>query len=257
MEGLLHLCGLAAAVCIAYVGLDQLHWDDKEFENNLTEAATAIGDSLLRYGLQKGAINPKDSCELFPFLMRLRLFTLCHVGGVRVKMGWVCRCAHHICLLRHAPLLPFFRKRLDRVVIKWMALVAIVSFLYVSALATWHFETFPLSGCPHVIHSFNVCDYIWSVPAKNMIPYFYATSATILIWVCATGYLSQRLQEIKARCARLDARVNAYADKMKTLIQTKFFPITVPPTSVPATLPMPAINPASQPPTAPPAPKST
>lgn len=84
MEGLLHLCGIAAAVSIAYVGLDQLNWDDRRFETHLSDARRKIGESLLRYGLQVGTLNPSDSCDLFPTPIRLRLFVLCHVGRVRL-----------------------------------------------------------------------------------------------------------------------------------------------------------------------------
>ncbi len=230
MEGLLHLCGIAAAVSIAYVGLDQLNWDDRRFETHLSDARRKIGESLLRYGLQVGTLNPSDSCDLFPTPIRLRLFVLCHVGRVRVKMGPFNRVRHWFILLRHAPLLPYFDGRYDRMVIKWMALVLILSLLYLSAEDVFHFDTFPLPFCPHPVWSINAC--VWSVPVDKTIPYFYAAAAITLVWVCITGYFSQRIQEIKERCEKLDETVNASADRMRTQIQ-KFLPNHVPQPPVP------------------------
>jgi hypothetical protein len=228
MEGLLHLCGLAAAVSIAYVGLDQLHWDDKRFETSLADARRKIGESLLRYGLQVGPVNPKDSCDLFRFTTRQQLFVLCHVGKVKVRMGILNRCVHHICVLRHAPLLEYFNGRYDRTVAKWMALISIISLLYVSALATWNFDSILIFDCPQAILPPNTCALVWPITARSTIPYFYGISAMILVSVCAMGYFSQRLQEIKAHCDKLDGSVNAVADKMRIGIQ-RFIPNNIPP----------------------------
>jgi hypothetical protein len=228
MEGLLHLCGLAAAVSIAYVGLDQLHWDDKRFETSLADARKKIGESLLRYGLQVGPVNPKDSCDLFRFATRQRLFVLCHVGKVKVEKGILSRFVHHVCLLRHVPLLEYFNSRNDRVVARWMALISILSLLYVSALATWNFDSILIFNCPQAILPPNTCSFGWSISAQSTVPYLYGISAAILVSVCAMGYFSQRLQDIKNHCDKLDKSVNTAADKMRIGIR-RLLPNDLPP----------------------------
>jgi len=219
VDGLLHLSALATAVAIAYVGLDRIHWDDQRFVTHLREAEAVIATSLLRFGIRRDQINPKETFELFPFFVRLNLFALCHVAGVRAKMGWWCRLCHSVHIQFHVPLFSYFRLRRDRWIIGRLAIIALLMFIYISAVATWDLARFPWPACEHyAIFSIDLCPYILTAPMEKVVPYFYGISTAILLWVCVTGAASQRLQRIKAQCRALDAGVQARVDRMSDLV---------------------------------------
>jgi hypothetical protein len=181
--------------------------------------------------------DPKQSFRFLPFMVRLRLFTLCHVAGVAVCMGWPCRLCHFFHIQSHVPLFRYFRHRWDRWVIKKLALLSIAAFLYLSAQATWEMQPFPWPGCDgYTVLSINICNFIWTRPIESVVPFFYVFSSATFIWVCITGALSQRLQNIKYRCSLLDQDVTMRLDEMKDLV-TKFLAktndeIQIPPTPV-------------------------
>jgi hypothetical protein len=227
MDGLLHLSALAAAVAIAYVGLDRIHWDDERFITHLNEARTAIARSILRFGIRIDQLNPKEAFELFPFFVRLKLFVLCHVGGARAEMGWWCRLCHTIHVQFQVPLLSYFRTRRDKWIISRLALLAIIIFLYLSAVATWDLDSFPWPRCEHhFVGPIDVCTHLPSAPMELVAPYFYWLSTGILLWVCITGAASQRLQRIRMQCDRLDAEVQERVNRMTDLV-TRFLPTNV------------------------------
>jgi hypothetical protein len=227
VEGLLHLSGIALAVTIAYVGLDKIRWEENVFFKHLEEVEKDIAASLLRFGIQTDGkfVNAKASCKLFPlFCLRLKLFALCHVAQARVQMGFWGRVWHWFHIQRHAPLLPYIRSRWERRIIRLMAVTALSIFLYVSALATWQMTSFPWPGCDvHNFLGYNLCNYVWSRPVEDVVPYFYGISAAILLWVCVTGAASQRLQNIKARCQLLVDTVTTRVNEMDNFV-TKTLP---------------------------------
>jgi hypothetical protein len=130
LDGLLHLSGIAAAISIAYVGLDRIHWEEEEFFANLTKVENKFSEAVHRFGIRMDQVTPKASFKLFPlFCLRLKLFALCHVARVKVKMGVIGRFCHWFHILRHAPLLPYFRARMERTTVRWMAVIAIAVFI--------------------------------------------------------------------------------------------------------------------------------
>lgn len=215
LEGLLHLCGIATAVAIAYVGLDRIHWDDEQFEANLKEAEKETAQYLLlEHDLKPNTKYARDELSVLPiFWTRLKIFVLCRVASVTIPMG-PCRALHWVHMQKHVPAFRFFRNRWDRWLAKRLAVIQIVVFLYVIGLATWDWPTFPCTS--HVFWGVNVCDLWPQYPTTEIIPFVYFESATVLVTICVIGALSQRLQNVRVRCKKLADDITAKVDGMST-----------------------------------------
>jgi hypothetical protein len=219
-EGLLHLSAFAAAVSIAYVGLDRIHWDDERFFVSLVQAEKDTAALLLlKFGIKKEEVSPQEAFDLFRFFVRLKLFALCHVANAQVEMGWWCRFWHYVHIQRHVPLLPYFRHRWDRTIIGFMAVAALLIFFYLGAVATWQISSFPVPACTwHPIFNIDLCRFVWSTEIENATPFFFWACIAIISWVCLTGAASQRLQQIKYRCKKLETNVMARVELMKDYV---------------------------------------
>lgn len=213
LDGLLHLCGVATAVAIAYVGLDRIHWDDELFNNNLRQAeADAAQYLLLKHDLKPNTQYASDELSVLPiFWTRLKLLVLCRVAGVHVPMGW-CIILHWIHLQKHVPAYRFFRSRMDRRVVKWLAVIQIGVFLYLISLATWEWQIFPCTS--YLIFGVDACNLWHQRSTSDIVPTLYFESAAVLLTICVIGGLSQRLQGVRARCTKLAADIDTKVDGM-------------------------------------------
>jgi hypothetical protein len=232
-EGLLHLSAIATAVAVAYVGLDRIHWDDERFAASLAAAEQDAAKALVAYDIKPSEKYPKTVFDDLPFWTRVRLVTLCILAKVTVEKRVCCNIAHKIHYQINFPMFKYFRNRWDRWLIKKLAIVSLFVFLFVSALATWELESILLFGslkCSYwPIFSFDVCASTQPISTKTLIPYLYSFFAATLIWVCMTGAMSQRLQNIRTRCSVIDGAITKTLSRLKKNLVPRWLKSAPPP----------------------------
>jgi hypothetical protein len=216
-EGLLHLSAIATAAAIAYVGLDRIHWDDERFAENLKSAEEDAAKALVAYDIKPSEKYPKTVFDDLPFWTRVRLVTLCLLAKVEVERRIICNAVHKIHSQLNFPMFVYFRNRWDRWIIKILAIISLVVFLFITALATWEVESISVRSfweCKFwPVYSVDICEL--KVPSERLIPYLFGFSALTLLWVCFTGISSQRLQNIRSRCSKIDGAVTATLKRLK------------------------------------------
>ncbi len=243
IDGLLHLGAIATAVAIAYVGLDRIHWDDRRFERNLKAAEQDAASALIPYDIKDSEEYPRTVFDGLPFWTQVRLLTLCVIAKVRVHKRPLCLAAHTIHVQINFPMFMYFRDRWDRFVIRILAVISIVLFLLVTAIVTWEMESIsllPKCTAYWPIYSIDICAVVTSISVDTTVPYLYGYFACTLLWVCFTGASSQRLQNVRKRCAIIDGTISNTLDRLKQRLVSRW--LKAPPSPQAPPQPAPAPN---------------
>jgi len=211
VEALLHLSALSLAVTVAYLGLDRVHMEKDAFIEALKKAQVKARDFVSRYEVGEKALEDGPMFYRFPFWIKLKFYTLCHVAEADVQMGWF-RPLHVCHRQAYVPLLRYFKgrekngknaDRRDRKCVAICGAILALLFLYLTAAGLWELQWFPANF-----------DYLRWSQIDWVLTISFWMCAVVLFWIFSTVGLTYLLQNIDSICDRLEKSIE---DRMRLL----------------------------------------
>ncbi len=188
IDGLLHLAAITVVATAAYIGLDRVRREPDRFQRQLQDVRTRVHNLLLRLDVKQS-----DKSRLKDLFNKAPVYILCHVAEEPIELGWWRRGLHACHRQWHIPILGYFRRRTDIIVV---AILSIMSYLIFVALI--------VASLLEAEKSFPMATPVWLS---------FVFLAGTLLWMFITVALSYRLQQIDEICKRFEAQVDGYVDE--------------------------------------------
>lgn len=191
VDGLLHLSAITLVGTAAYIGLDRVRRAPDRFKDQLATVESRVKDMLLQLDVMEG-----NGLKLKDIFNRAPVHILCHVAGVKVELGALRRLLHAVHRQWYVPILGYFRRRADLIIVGIFCLISFVVFLALTAASVWDLPDFALFGV--------------TIDMPHAAEYTYILLSFMLLWIFFTVALSYRLQQIDNICLNLEGQVENY-----------------------------------------------
>jgi hypothetical protein len=176
IEALLHLGALGVGISVGYIGLDRI----REERDKLKEEIDKVREEMRKLFLILD-IKQSDKRKLKVIFSNYKTYVLCYVAEDEIRLRWR-RPLHVIHRQCYVPVLGYFRRRADLVVVTIIAIILTTCFVAFTAAALWDFATLLNSPFPEI--------------------YFFMLVAS-MIWIFVTVAFSYKIRKIGIVCTAL------------------------------------------------------
>lgn len=188
IEGLLHLAGIVVVTTTAYIGIDRVRHEADDFQKLLQQVRERVRAMLLRLDVKhNGKLTLKNIFD------RSSVHILCHVAKEPIELGAGRRIIHALHRQKYVPILGYFRKRTDRIIVGVLAVISLFIFLVLTATAMLSAKH------EYLVH------FTW---------FSFVFLSTAMIWIFATVACSYRLRHLDSTCRKFEGEAQAYVDEV-------------------------------------------